>query len=133
MKRLAVTTLLIWCSVATAAGQTGTSGSKPAPPQGKQNSMMQGGMSGMMEHCQMHCRESMTAMSTLSKQVEEARQSNDVTKMRAALDAVAKHHSQTSQHMQSCMRNMQAGDPKTAPERGQGGDHQHHPQSTPRK
>ena len=133
MMRLAVTTVLIWCSVATAAGQTGTSGSKPASPQGKQKSMMQGGMSGMMEHCQMHCRESMTAMSTLSKQVEEARQSNDVTKMRAALDAVAKHHGEMREHMQTCMRNMSADDSKTASPGWQGGDHQHHPQSTPRK
>ena len=123
MMRLAVTTVLIWCSVATAAGQTGTSGSKPASPQGKQKSMMQGGMSAMMEHCQMHCRESMTAMSTLSKQVEEARQSKDVTKMRAEM----------REHMQTCMRNMSADDSKPPSPGGQGGDHQHHPQSTPRK
>jgi hypothetical protein len=98
MKILIATTLLALCSIANAQGQSGTAGSQAAPADAKQKGMMKGGMSGMMEHCQMHCRESMTAMTTLSKQVEEARQSNDVNKMRAALDAVAKHHSEMRHH-----------------------------------
>jgi hypothetical protein len=83
--------------------------------------MMQSGMSGMMEHCRMHCRESMAAMNNLSKQVDEARQSSDTTKMRAALDAVAQHHSQMRQHMQTCMQNMSSQDASTK----KGGDHDH--------
>ena len=133
MKTLVATTLFVFGSVAIAPAQTGTPGAQPTPAQGKQKGMMQGGMSGMMEHCKMHCRDNMTAMSTLSKQVEEARQSNDVTKMRAALDAVAKHHTEMRQHMQTCMRNAEPGDSKAASPGTQGGDHQHHPGSAPRK
>jgi len=133
MKTLVATTLFVFGSVAIAPAQTGTPGAQPTPAQGKQKGMMQGGMSGMMEHCKMHCRDNMTAMSTLSKQVEEARQSNDVTKMRAALDAVAKHHTEMRQHMQTCMRNTEPGDSKAASPGTQGGDHQHHPGSAPRK
>jgi Spy/CpxP family protein refolding chaperone len=51
MKAVAATTLLVLCSVAIAPSQTGTSA--PPPAQGKQKGMMQGGRSGMMEHCQM--------------------------------------------------------------------------------
>jgi hypothetical protein len=134
MKILIATTLLALCSIANAQGQSGTAGSQAASADAKQKGMMKGGMSGMMEHCQMHCRESMTAMTTLSKQVEEARQSNDVNKMRAALDAVAKHHSEMRHHMQTCMRNAPTGDSKPGSPGAQGGGHQHpHPEPAPKK
>jgi archaellum biogenesis ATPase FlaH len=134
MRILIATTLLTICSLGNVQGQTGTAGSQSTPADEKQKGMMQGGMSAMMAHCQMHCRENMTAMTTLSKQVEEARQSNDLNKMRAALDAVAKHHSKMRQHMQTCMRNAQSGDAKPAAPGSESGDHQHHPPgSTPRK
>ena len=78
--------------------------------------MMQRGMA-MMEHCRMHCQDNMTAMNTLSKQVDEARQSNDPAKMRAALDAVAMHHAEMKKHMQTCMQNMKsAGSDQAKPE-----------------
>ena len=73
MNKLIATTLLVFGSVAITPAQT-SPGAQARPAQEKQKGMMQGGMSGMMEHCKMHCRDNMTAMSTLSKQVEEARQ-----------------------------------------------------------
>ena len=133
MNKMIATTLLVFGFVSIAPAQTGTPGAQPTPAQEEQKGMMPGGMSGMMEHCQMHCRDNMTAMSTLSKQVEEARQSNDMTKMRAALDAVAKHHTAMREHMQTCMNNTQPGDSKAASPGTQGGHHQHHPGSAPKK
>jgi hypothetical protein len=121
--RAIAATLIIWCTLAIAGAQTSQQGSA----QGRQKGMMQGNMSGMMDHCKMHCRENMNAMSTLSKQVEVARESNDLSKMRAALDAVAKHHQEMRQHMQTCMNNMGSGDPKSG---SAGSDHQH-PSATP--
>jgi hypothetical protein len=130
MKRFALTTLLVWCSVLITLAQTSTSASQATGAEGKKKAMMQGGMSGMMDHCKMHCQDTMTVMNTLAKQVEEARQSNDVTKMRVALDAVAKHHNDMRQHMQTCMRNMQGGDANTG---SQGSVHQHEPGAAPKK
>jgi hypothetical protein len=96
----------------------------------QERGMMQGGMSGMMDHCRMHCQENMTATKTLIKQVDEARQSNDPPKMRAALDAVAKHHAEMKKHMHTCMQNMQNmksmghGAPGAGQERGTSGSAQ---------
>lgn len=122
--------LVIWCSVAFAGAQTGTSTTQGSA-QEKQKGMMQAGMAGMMEHCQMHCRDNMTAMNALSKQIDEARQSNDPAKMRAALDAVAKHHAGMRQHMQTCMQNMRSGDAKPGAQAQ--GHEQHHGGTAPAK
>lgn len=76
-------------------------------PQGSRGSMMQGGgMMGMMQECRKHCQGMSGTHGELRKTVDDARQSNDPAKMRAALDQVHKSLNTMEQHMSQCMRSM---------------------------
>jgi phage shock protein A len=77
------------------------------PGQKQQGGMMQhGNMMGMMQECRTHCRQMSGMHGDLRKTVEQARQSNDPVKMRAALDQVQKSLTTMEQRMSQCMRSM---------------------------
>lgn len=74
--------------------------------QGQTGGTSMGGMMDMMQECRQHCQRTEKAGDTLSKVVTEARQSNDPSKMRAALEQVEKQQSEMREHMSMCMRAM---------------------------
>ncbi len=65
---------------------------------------MQGMQNGqMMQNCQKHCSATAKEIDQLSRQIDEARQSNDPAKMRAALDAAQTQLNDLKQGMNMCM------------------------------
>ena len=110
---LTVRSVGMWSSVAllvtALASAQGSRESQQNQPQTQQHQMMQGGMMGMMgmmEQCRTQCQRMRGTNSDLRKTVEEARQSNDPQKMRAALDQVQKSLGMMNEHMSQCMRAM---------------------------
>lgn len=73
-----------------------------------QGQMMSGEMSmdKMMKQCREHCQKTSGSIDNLSKQIDQARQSNDVAKMRAALDQAQQHLTEMKSHMSGCMNMM---------------------------
>ena len=70
------------------------------PPAGQQQSL-----NDMMKECRTHCQATTTSIDQLTKQMEEAKQSNDPGQMRAALDEAQKPLAKMKDHMTGC-RNM---------------------------
>jgi len=75
---------------------------KPATMQDKP----QMSMDGMMKGCQEHCQQTSASIDQLMKSMDEAKQSNDPAKMRAALDQAQKPLADMKQHMNMCMNMM---------------------------
>lgn len=63
-------------------------------------------MDSMMTGCREHCQRTSAAMDRVMQIMEEAKQSKDVTKMRAALEAAQKPLSDMKQHMTMCTNMM---------------------------
>ena len=91
-------------SATVLAQQQGARGqSAPAPPQQGQQTMS---MDGMMKMCREHCEMTTKSVDQVSKVIQDARASNDVTKMRAALDQTQKPLAEMKDHMAMCMKMM---------------------------
>lgn len=72
---------------------------KPSTMQGKPEMSMD----GMMKGCREHCEQTSASIDQLTKTMDEAKQSNDPAKMRAALDQAQKPLTDMKQHMSMCM------------------------------
>ena len=57
----------------------------------------------MMQSCRRNMQSRMNSNGQITKDIEAAKQSNDLTKMRAALDEAEKALSPMNEHMKSCM------------------------------
>ncbi|HJT70837.1 MAG TPA: hypothetical protein VJ731_11605 [Terriglobales bacterium] len=68
----------------------------------------QGGMKmdDMMKSCQQHCQRTTASIDQLTKEMEEAKQSNDPAKMRKALEDAQKPLADMKNHMSMCMNMM---------------------------
>lgn len=71
---------------------------KPPPTQSKPEMSMD----SMMKGCREHCERMSASMDRVMQMMEEAKQSNDVMKMRAALEQAPKPLSDMKQHMTMC-------------------------------
>lgn len=78
--------------------------------QGQQQSPTEGkpqmSMDGMMKGCRDHCQRTSASMKSLAQSIEQAKQSNDPAKMRAALDQAQKPLNDMTEHMSMCMNMM---------------------------
>jgi hypothetical protein len=63
-------------------------------------------MDDMMKGCREHCEQTSASIDELMKTMDEAKQSNDPAKMRAALDQAQKPLADMKQHMNMCMNMM---------------------------
>jgi uncharacterized protein YlxW (UPF0749 family) len=63
-------------------------------------------MDDMMNGCREHCEQTSASIDALMKTMDEAKQSNDPAKMRAALDQAQKPLADMKQHMNMCMNMM---------------------------
>jgi predicted lipoprotein len=80
---------------------------QPAKPgQEKQRGGQTMSMDEMMKECRKHCQETARSIDQTTKTMEEAKQSNDPAKMRAALDQGQKRLAEMKNHMSGCMNMM---------------------------
>lgn len=63
-------------------------------------------MDNMMKGCREHCQQTTASIDRLMQTMEEAEQSNDLAKMRAALDEAQKPLTEMKEHMSMCMNMM---------------------------
>jgi len=83
--------------------------------QGEMKSMGNMSMDGMMKECSEHHQAVTKSLDQTSKTLEEAKQSNDPAKMRAAIDEAQKQLADMKDHMTMCgnmmnmMQKMQGG------------------------
>lgn len=90
-------------SVTLLAQQQGTPAQRAqAPGQGQQTMSMD----AMMKMCREHCEMTTKSVDQVSKVIQDAKASNDVTKMRAALDQAQKPLAEMKDHMAMCMSMM---------------------------
>lgn len=75
---------------------------KPSAMQGKP----QMSMDDMMKGCREHCEQTSASIDRMVQTMDEAKQSNDPEKMRAALDQAQKPLAEMKQHMSMCMNMM---------------------------
>lgn len=75
---------------------------KPPTTQGKP----QMSMDDMMKGCREHCAQTSASIDRMTQSMDEAKQSNDPAKMRAALDQAQKPLADMKQHMDMCMNMM---------------------------
>lgn len=75
---------------------------KPSTMQGKPEMSMD----GMMKGCREHCEQTAASIDRMMQTMDEAKQSNDPAKMRAALDQAQKPLTEMKQHMSMCMNMM---------------------------
>jgi hypothetical protein len=97
-----ITTAVIiafWSAFATA--QPSGQGSQQ-PQKGEMKGMGNMSMDGMMKECNEHHQAMTKNMDQMSKTLEGAKQSNDPTKMRAAIDQAQKHLTEMKEHMTKC-------------------------------
>ena len=75
-------------------------------------------MADMMQQCKTHCQQTSATIDKTTKAMDEAKQSNDPARMRAAIDEAEKTLSAMKEHMNMCssmmsmMQNMQGGKQK---------------------
>lgn len=79
---------------------------EPDPMNEMQGKQDMGGMMRMMEQCREHCQAASTSMDELTQALEEAEQSNDPARMRAALGQARQKVTAMKQHMSACMSMM---------------------------
>jgi len=60
-------------------------------------------MDDMMKECRTHCQTTTATLDQLTRQMDNAKQSNDPAQMRTALDAVQKPLAEMKDHMTGCM------------------------------
>jgi hypothetical protein len=77
---------------------------KPTPADKPAHQMMS--MGDMMKGCREHCQATTTSLDQLAKTIADAKGSNDVTKMRSALDQTDKALTDMREHMKMCMNTM---------------------------
>ena len=63
-------------------------------------------MDTMMKSCMEHCQQTSASIDRLTQTMNEAKESNDPAKMRAALDEAQKPLAEMKQHMSMCMNMM---------------------------
>lgn len=74
--------------------------SSPSRPADQMN------MGDMMKGCREHCQRTIGSIGNLERTITDARQSNDVGKMRSALDQAQKPLAEMRDHMNMCMKMM---------------------------
>lgn len=81
---------------------------QPPSPTGQMKSMEKMPMDDIMKDCMKHHQAGMKSMDQMSKMMEGAKQSNDLARMRTALDQAQKQLAEMKEHMSKCsgMMNM---------------------------
>lgn len=105
---IAMTIVSLALTALVAAQQPATSGQqKQSQPQDEKMKMMDNmSMGDMMKECRKHCEATTNSIDQMTKMMEEAKQSNDPTKMRSALDSAQKPFTEVKDHMTMCMHMM---------------------------
>lgn len=78
----------------------------PAQERGPGTAMQNMSMQDMMANCREHCQKTTASIDQLQARIEEAKKSNDPTRLRAALDEAQKPLAEMKQHMNMCMSMM---------------------------
>ena len=89
----------------SAIAQSRPSSGQTSPSQSAQPGQTMS-MADMMKTCQEHCQTTSKAIDQLTRTSDEAKASNDLAKMRAALDQTQKPLAQMKEHMNGCMNMM---------------------------
>jgi hypothetical protein len=76
------------------------------PGQQKQPGKQMMTMDEMMQECRKHCQETAMSIDQTTKTLEEANQSNDPSRMRAANERAQKALAEMKHHMSMCMNMM---------------------------
>ena len=79
---------------------------QPPSPTGQMKSMEKMPMNDMMKDCMKHHQAGMKSIDQMSKMMEGAKQSNDLGKMRTALDQAQKQLAEMKEHMSKCSNMM---------------------------
>jgi hypothetical protein len=90
-----------------ATGNQQTQGTKTMQGMEGMQEGQHGKMHGMMQDCHKDMQTVMQSNEQAKKEVEAAKQSNDPTKMRTALDTAEKALAKVNDHMNKCMGMMQ--------------------------
>jgi hypothetical protein len=101
MKSLRVSVLVLLVSALISIAQQAPGQEKQTPSQ-KSEPMGKMSMDEMMKECKEHHQSATKSIDQTSKMMEEAKQSNDPAKMRAALDQGQKQLSEMKEHMTMC-------------------------------
>jgi len=98
VKQLTITTII---GLAWSLALTGLVAAEPPATSGKMQSM-----DTMMQECRSHCQETTASIEQLTKRMDEAKQSHDPARMRAALDEAQQPLAEMKEHMTMCMNMM---------------------------
>jgi len=99
-----MTVVVLALSMAISAGVVAQS-AKTAQTDGQKPSQMMS-MDNMMKECRQHCQTASKSMDDMMKMMNGAKQSNDVNKMRSAMDQMQKPMADMKQHMTMCLNMM---------------------------
>jgi hypothetical protein len=119
---LASAVVIFLASGFVAAQQPSGQQEKQPSQKGEMKSMGNMSMDGMMKECNEHHQTMTKSVDGMSKALEEAKQSNDPAKMRAAIDQAQKQLGEMKEHMAMCgnmmnmMQKMQGGMMKGSPQ-----------------
>lgn len=96
--------IAVTLSTVMTAGLVAQSPKNPSAESQKNGQMMS--MDNMMKQCRDHCTKASKQMDDVMKMMNDARQSNDVNKMRAAMDQMQQPMADMKEHMNGCMSMM---------------------------
>ena len=102
-RKMMVTTAL---SMAITAGAGVLAQSAKTPPTEGQKGSQAMSMADMTKQCRDHCTKASKSMDETMKMLNDAQQSNDVNKMRTAIDQTQKQMTSMKGHMDMCMNMM---------------------------
>ena len=102
--RIRAILVVVAISTTITAGTFAQSAKSPSTEPQKGSQMMS--MDDMMKQCRDHCSKASKSMDETMKMMNDAKQSNDVNKMRAAMDQMQKPMADMKQHMNMCMSMM---------------------------
>ncbi len=103
---MAYRTMIVAAALMLSGAMAARSQTPPANPGQKSGQMMNMSMDDMMKQCREHCSAAQKQMTDLTKKLDEARDSNDPTKMRAALQDAQKPMMDMKNHVDQCMHMM---------------------------
>lgn len=92
-------------AVMVATGASAQSAKTPQTDAQKGRQMMMS-MEDMTKQCRDHCTKASKSMDDTMKMMNDAKTSNDATKMRTALDQTQKQMTEMKEHMTMCMNMM---------------------------
>src|SRR5437867_4411399 len=100
------TTMLFVLTIFVGAEQSLGQQKEPSSQKSEMKSMGKMSMDEMMKECGEHHQSMTKSIDQMSKMMQEAKQSNDPAKMRAALDQAQKQLTEMKEHMAMCSNTM---------------------------